>query len=229
MSKSLYKHDRFPPEIIQHAVWLYYRFNLSGRDIEDLLAERGIAVSYESIRLWCIKFGTEFAKRLRRRHQGYGDTFFIDEVFVKIQGKRHYLWRAVNQDGEVVDVFLQSRRDGSAATRFFKRLLRNHGGEPRKIVTDKLRSYGVAHRQLIPEVEHNTEQYANNRAELSHQPTRVRERGMRRFKSTSQAQKFLGVHAAVYNLFNLGRHLVKAAHYRNLRKSAFGCWSAAIV
>ena len=114
MSKrlSLYKRHRFPPEIIQHAVWLYYRFNLSGRDIEDLLAERGIAVSYESIRLWCIKFGTEYAKRLRRRHQGYGDTFFIDEVFVKIQGRQHYLWRAVDQDGEVVDVFLQARRDG---------------------------------------------------------------------------------------------------------------------
>jgi putative transposase len=118
ISKSLYKHHRFPPEIIQHTVWLYYRFNLSGRDIEDLLAERGIAVSYESTRMWCIKFGTEYAKRLRRRHQDYGDTFFIDEVFVKIQGKQHYLWRAVDQDGEVVDVFLQARRDGRAATRY---------------------------------------------------------------------------------------------------------------
>ena len=214
ISKSLYKHHRFPPEIIQHAVWLYYRFNLSGRDIEDLLAERGIAVSYESIRLWCIKFGTEFAKRLRRRHQGYGDTFFIDEVFVRIQGKQHYLWRAVDQDGEVVDVFLQARREGRAETRFFKRLLKAHGGEPRKIVTDKLRSYGVAHRELIPDTIHDTSQYANNRAELSHQPTRVRERGMRRFKSTSQAQRFLSTHAAVYNLFNLGRNLVSAKHYR---------------
>ena len=144
ISKSLYKHHRFPPEIIQHAVWLYYRFSLSGRDFEDLLAERGIVVSYESIRLWCIRFGTEFAKRLRRRHQGYGDTFFIDEVFVKVQGKQHYLWRAVDQDGEVVDVFLQARRDGRAATRFFKRLLKVNGREPRKIVTDKLRSFGFA-------------------------------------------------------------------------------------
>ena len=225
--ESLYKHHRFPPEIIQHAVWLYYRFNLSCHDIEDLLAERGITVSYESIRLWCIKFGSKYAKRLRRRHQGYGDTFFIDEVFVKIQGKQHYLWRAVDQDGEVVDVFLKARRDGRAATRFFKRLLKAHGGEPRKIVTDKLRSYGVAHRELIPDTFHDTSQYANNRAELSHQPTRVRERGMRRFKSVHQAQRFLSTHAAVYNLFNLGRHLVSAKHYRVLRERAFASWKCA--
>lgn len=205
-------------------MWLYYRFNLSHRDIEDLLAERGIAVSYESIRLWCIKFGPKYAKRLKRKHQGYGDTFYIDEVFVKIGGKLQYLWRAVDQDGEVIDVFLQARRDGKAAKRFFKRLLRNNHGEPRKIVTDKLRSYGVAHRELIPDAIHDTSQYANNRAELSHQPTRVRERGMRRFKSSQQVQRFLDVHAAVYNLFNLGRHLVSASHYRDLRQSAFVSW-----
>ena len=139
-------------------------------DIEDLLAERGISVSHESIYLWCIKFGRKFARRLKRNHQGYGDTFFIDEAFVKINGKQHYLWRAVDQDGEVVNVFLQSRRDGRAATRFFKRLLRSHGGEPRKIVTDKLRSNDVAHRELVPEMIHNRSQYANIRAELSHQP-----------------------------------------------------------
>ena len=115
------------------------------------MAERGIDVSYESIRLWCNKFGPKYVKRLKRRHQGFGDTFFIDEVFVKIQGRQQYLWRAVDQDGEVVDVFLQARRDGVAAKRFFKRLLKNHHGEPRKIVTDKLRSYGVAHRELIPD------------------------------------------------------------------------------
>ncbi len=224
----LYKRHRFPPEIIKYSVWLYYRFNLSHRDIEDLLAERGIIVSRESIRLWCIKFGPIYAARLKRRHQGYGDTFFIDEVFVKIQGKQQYLWRAVDQDGEVVDVLLQARRDGKAAKRFFKRLLKAHGGEPRKIVTDKLRSYGVAHRELIPEAIHDTSQYANNRAELSHQPTRVRERGMRRFMSMSQAQRFLGVHAAVYNLFNLGRHLVSANHYRSLRQGAFASWEKAV-
>jgi len=225
---NTYKRHRFPAEIISYAVWLYHRFNLSHRDIEDLLAERGITVSHESIRLWCIKFGTKYARRLKRNHQGYGDTFYIDEVFVKINGKQHYLWRAVDQDGEVVDVYLQARRDGAAAKRFFKRLIRSNQGEPRKIVTDRLRSYGVAHRELIPETIHDTFQYANNRAEQSHEPTRVRERGMRRFKSSSQAQRFLGVHAAVYNLFNLGRHMVSANHYRNLRKGAFNEWSRAV-
>ncbi len=222
-----YKGHRFPPEIIQHAVWLYYRFNLSHRDIEDLLAVRGIVVSYESIRLWCNKFGPKYARRLKRRHQGFGDTFFIDEVFVKIDGKQHYLWRAVDQDGEVVDVYLQSRRDGKAAKRFFRRLLKSHRSEPRKIVTDKLRSYGVAHRELIPDTIHDTSQYANNRAELSHQPTRVRERGMRRFKSTQQAQRFVTVHAAVYKLFNLGRHLVSAKTYKFFRSRAFSSWNCA--
>jgi putative transposase len=137
------------------------------------------------------------------------------------------LWRAVDQDGEVVDVFLQSRRDGDAAKRFFKRLIKSNGGEPRRIVTDKLRSYGVARRDIMPDVIHDTSQYANNRAELSHQPTRVRERGMRRFKSPRQAQRFLSIHAAVYNLFNLGRHLVSAIHYRLLRQGAMLSWRQA--
>ena len=227
--QNIYKRYRFPPEIIQYAVWPYYRFNLSNRDIEDLLAERGINVTYEAIRLWCNRFGPEFATRLRRKHRGYGDTFYIDEVFIKIDGKQHYLWRAVDQDGEVVDVYLQKRRDGDTAKRFFKRLLRKHRDEPRKVVTDKLRSYGVAHRELIPETIHDTPQYANNRAELSHQPTRVRERGMRRFKSVVQAQRFLGVHAAVYNLFNLGRHLISANHYRSSRSRAFASWISVVV
>ena len=225
---NTYKRHRFPPEIISYTVWLYYRFNLSHRDIEDLLAERCITVSYETIRLWCIKFGAKYARRLRRRHQGYGDTFYIDEVFVRINGKQHYLWRAVDQDGEVVDVYIQARRDGSAAKRFFKRLMKSHGTEPRKIVTDKLRSYGVAHRELMQDVIHSTEQYENNRAEQSHEATRARERGMRKFKSVGQAQRFVTTHAAVQNLFNLGRHLVKAQHYRNLRVSAFGEWSRAV-
>jgi putative transposase len=145
-----------------------------------------------------------------------------------LAGKQHYLWRAVDQDGEVVDVYLQAKRDGAAAKRFFKRLLRSLGSEPRKIVTDKLRSYPVAHREIIPEAIHVTDQYANNRAEQSHEPTRVRERGMRRFKSVRQAQRFVSAHAAVYNLFNLGRHLVSANHYRNLRISAFAGWSRAV-
>jgi len=201
---------------------------MSHRDIEDLLAERGIDVTYESIRLWCNKFGPHFAKRLRRKHQGYGDTYFIDEVFVKIDGVQHYLWRAVDQDGEVVDVLLQRRRDGRAAKRFFKRLLKQGGREPRRIVTDKHRSYPVAVREVIPGVIHDTRQYANNRAELSHQPTRVRERGMRRFKSMGQAQRFLGVHAAIYNLYNLGRHLLLAKYYRDLRRGAFTRWSEVV-
>ena len=225
---NTYKRHRFPPDIISYAVWLYFRFNLSHRDIEDLLAERGVIVTRESIRLWCIKFGAIYARRLKRKHRGYGDTFYIDEVFVKINGKQHYLWRAVDQDGDVVDVYLQAKRDGAAAKRFFKRLLRSHGSEPRKIVTDKLRSYGVAHRELIPEAIHSTEHYENNRAEQSHEPTRVRERGMRKFKSVRQAQRFLGAHAAVSKLYNLGRHLVRAEHYRNLRFSAFGEWERAV-
>ena len=218
---NIYKRHRFPPDIMRYAVWLYHRFNLSHKDIEDLLAERRISVSHESIRLWCIKFGPVFARRLRREHRGFGDTFYVDEVFVKIRGKQHYLWRAVDQDGDVVDVFLQDRRDGRAAKRFFRRLIRRHGGEPRKIVADKLGSYRVAHRAWAPDSYHVTDRYANNRAEQSHEATRFRERGMRRFKSTVQAQRFLGVHSAVYNLFNLGRHMVRARDYRDLRHRAF--------
>lgn len=225
---STYKRHRFPSYIISHAAWLYYRFNLSLRDIEDLLAEICIIVTRESIRLWCIKFGALYARRLKRKHRGYGDTFYIDEVFVKINGKQHLLWRAIDQDGEVVDVFLQARRDGAAAERFFGRLLKSHGREPRKIVTDKLRSYGVAHRGLIPETIHSTEQYENNRAEQSHEATRMRERGVRKFKSIRQAQRFATAHAAVQNLFNLGRHLIGAQQYRDLRIGVFGEWNRAV-
>ena len=165
---NTYKRHRSPPEIISYAVWLYYQFSPSHRDIEDLLAERGVTVSHESIRLWCNKFGPIYTRRLKRKRQGYGDTFYIDEVFVKING---------------------------AAKRFFGRIKRSHGAEPRKIVTDKLRSYNVAHGDLIPEAICENTQYANNKAELSHQPTRVRERQMRRFKSSRQAQRFLNAHA----------------------------------
>jgi putative transposase len=148
---KMYKRHGFSPEIIQYAVWLYHRFNLSRRDVEDWIAQRGITVSYEAIRLWCNKFGSIYAQRLRRKHQGYGDTFFSDEVFIKIQGKQHYLWRAVDQDGEAVDVLLQKRRVRKAAKRLVKRLMHKHKGEPRKVVTDKLRGYNAAHRELIPE------------------------------------------------------------------------------
>ena len=171
--------------------------------------------------------GPRYARRLQRQHRGYGDIFLIDEVFVKTQGRQLYLWRAVDQDGEVIDVFLQTRRDGNAAKRFFNRPLKTHRHEPRRIVTDMLGSYGVAHRELIPDSIHDTFRYANNRAELSHQPTRVRERGMRRFKSMRQAQRFLGVHSAVHNLFNLGRHLIPAEHHRLFRQRAFASWEYA--
>jgi len=226
---NIYKRHRFPPDIISYAVWLYFKFNVSHRDIEDLLAERGIIVTYATIRVWCIKFDPKYADRLTIKHRDYGDTFFIDEVFIQIDGKQHYLWRAVDQDGEVIDVFLQSRRDGAAAKRFFNRLLKKHRDEHRKIVTDKLRSYGVAHRDLIPDTIHDTSQYANNRSELSHQPMRVREPGMRRFKSVVQAQRILDVHSAVYNLFNLGRHLISANHYQLSRRRAFASWKSAVV
>jgi len=226
--QSLYRRHRFPPEIIQYAVWLYHRFNLSHRDIEDLLARRGVLVSHESIRLWCNKFGPHYAHRLRRAHRGYGDTVFMDQVFVRIGGRQRYLWRAVDQDGEVVDVLLQERRDAAAARRFFRHVLAHLGGAPRTIVTDKLGSYAVARRELLPGAAHDTRRYANNRAELSHQPTRVRERGMRRFKSMFQAQRFASVHAAVSNLFNLGRRVVTAGHYRALRRGAFASWDRAV-
>jgi putative transposase len=194
-----------------------------------LLARRGILVTHESIRFWCNKFGPQYAHRLRRRHRGYGDTLFIDEVFVRIQGRQRYPWRAVDQDGEVVDVLLQERRrDATSAERFFRHLLTRLGHEPRAIVTDKLGSYAVARRKLLPGTPHDTRRFANNRAELSHQPTRVRERGMRRFKSMFQAQRFVSVHAAVSNLFNLGRHLVAAGHYRTRRHGAFASWDRAV-
>ena len=145
---NTYKRHRFPPDIISYAVWLYYRFNLSHRDIEDLLAERGITVSRELIRLWCIKFGAIYTRRLKRKHSGYGDTIYIDEVSVKSNGKQHYLRRAFDQYGEVVDVFLQAKRDGNAAKRFFKPLLRNHGSETRKIVLSA-RAFGVRGRAVV--------------------------------------------------------------------------------
>ena len=213
-----YRGYRFPPEIISHAVWLYHRFCLSLRDVEDLLAERGIMVTYETIRLWCLQFGPKYARTLKRRQGRLGDTWHLDELFLTIQGRRQYLWRAVDQDGDVIDILLQPHRDRRAAGRFFRRLLKGQGCVPRKMVTDKLRSYAAAHRIIMPSVAHDTSQYANNRAEVSHEPTRQRERGMRRFKSMAQAQRFLSVHGITQNLFRVGRHL--------LRARAFVVWNA---
>mgnify|MGYP003710386085 CR=1 FL=1 len=219
-----YRGYRFPPEIISHAVWLYHRFGLSFRDVEDLLAERGVSVTYESIRQWCLTFGLDYARRLRRRRGRMGDTWHLDEVFVKIQGRQQYLWRAVDEDGDVIDILVQSRRHRRAAIRFFRKLLKGQGCVPRRLITDKLRSYPAACRTVMPSVVHCTDRYANNRAEVSHQPTRERERQMRRFKSAAHAQRFLSVHGPIQNLFRVGRHLLRAVHHRLLRTRAFGVW-----
>src|SRR5712692_10994970 len=215
---------RFPPDIISHAVWLYHRFCLSFRDTEDLLAQRGITVSYEAIRQWCRRFGPAYARILRRRQGRLGDTWHLDELFVHIQGRQQYLWRAVDQDGDVIDILLQPRRDQRAAERFFRKLLRGQKKEPFRIITDKLRSYSAAMRTILGDVAHNTESYANNRAEASHQPTRQRERQMRRFKSAGQAQRFLSLHGVVQNPFRLGRHLLSSTNHRLLRSRSFGVW-----
>ena len=215
---------RFPPEIISHAVWLYHRFCVSFRNVEELLAQRGITVSYEAVRLWCIKFGPEYARRLKRRQGRLGDTWHLDEVFIKIQGERQYLWRAVDQDGDVIDILVQPRRDQKAAKRFFRKLLKGQGRPPWQLVTDKLRSYSAAHREVMPSVVHDTDQYRNNLAEVSHEPTRQRERQMRKFKAPGQAQRFLTVHGLVQNLFRVGRHLLQAHHHRELRDRAFVVW-----
>ena len=217
---------RFPPEIISHAVWLYHRFCLSFRDAEDLLAQRGITVSYETIRHWCQTFGPDYARRLRRRRGRMGDTWYLDELFVNIQGRRQYLWRAVDQDGDVLEILVQPRRDRHAAARFFRKLLKGQGRGPRRLITDKLGSYGAAHRTVMPAVVHSTRQYENNRAEVSHQATRQRERQMRRFKSVGHAQRFLSVHGVVQNLFRMGRHLLRAVHHRLLRTRSFRVWDA---
>ena len=223
-TKQLYRGYRFHPAIISHAVWLYHRFTLSFRDVEDLLAERGIIVSYESIRQWCNLFGPEFARRLRKRQSRLGDTWYLDEVFIKIRGELHYLWRAVDQDGDTIDILVQKRRNKMAAKRFFRKLLKGQNEVPWRIITDKLKSYSAAHREVLPSVPHSTKQYDNNRAEVSHEPTRQRERQMRRFKSTGQAQRFLAVFGVIGNLFRLGRHLMRAIHYREFRSKAFCEW-----
>ena len=219
-----YRGYRFPHEIISHAVWLYHRFCLSFRDVEDLLAQWGITVSYETIRQWCRKFGIEYARTLRRRQGRLGDTWHLDELFVTIQGQRQYLWQAVDQDGDVIDILVQPRRDQRAAERFFRKLLKGQEREPRRLVTDKLSSYEAALRSIMPSVVHDTERYANNRAEVSHEPIRQRERQMRGFKSVAQAQRFWSVHGVIQNLFRVGRHLLRSANHRILRAHSMFVW-----
>jgi putative transposase len=223
-AKQLYHGYRFPPTIISHAVWLYHRFCLSFRDVEDLLAERGIVVSYESIRQWCNRFGPEYARKLKKRQGRYGDTWYLDEVFIKICGELRYLWRAVDQDGDTIDILVQKRRNKAAAKCFFRKLLKGQSQTPWRMITDKLKSYSAAHREVFPSVTHSTEQYENNRAEVSHEPTRQRERQMRQFKSMGHARRFLTVYGVVGNLYRLGRHLTRAIHYREFPSRAFCEW-----
>ncbi len=221
---ATYHSYRFPAAVIQQAVWPYYLFSLSLRDIELILADRGVLVSYETIRRWCVRFGGEFAARLRKRRPKPGDIWHLDEVYLKINGELHYLWRAVDQHGVVLDILVQERRNATAAKRFFKRLLVGLNYQPRKIVTDGLRSYGVAQREILPGVQHRTNRYLNNRAENSHRPTRRRERQMQRFKSPEGAQRFLSAHAMIYGHFRPRRHLMAADQYRCSRGRAFRIW-----
>lgn len=223
-SPNPYRGFRYPVEVIQHAVWLYHCFSLSLRDVELILAARGIVVSYESIREWGLRFGRLFANGLKRRRPRPGDKWYMDEVFIRIRGKQHLLWRAVDQDGVVLDILVQSRRSAKAAKRFFRKLLKGLQYVPRVIVTDKLRSYAVAKREILPGVEHRQSRYLNNRAEVSHQPTRRRERQMQRFKSARHAQRFLSTHSRIHNLFQLRRHRLTATEYRTVRDAAFATW-----
>ena len=219
-----YKRHRYPAAIISHAVWLYHRFSLSFREVEELLAVRGVRISYEAIRQWCIKFPSAYAKNLRKSAGSPSDTWYLDEVFIKIRGKQHYLWRAVDQDHDEIDILVQKRRNKKAALRFFRKLFRKSGIKPLKVVTDKLASYKAALKELSPDTPQCTDQYQNNRAELSHQPTRQRERKMRRFKSMRQSQRFLSFHGLVTNLFRHDRHLMSAENYRFFGDRAFSIW-----
>ena len=216
---------RYPVEIISHCVWLYYRFSLSFRDVFELMLARGVVVSHETIRQWSRKFGQDYANGLRRRGPRPGDTWHLDEVFVKINGVGHYLWRAVAQDGVVLDVLVQRSRDAKAAKKFFHTLLKGLCYAPRVLVTDKVGSYGVAHRELTPGVEHRRSKYLNNRAENSHQPTRQRERAMKRFHSPGQAQRFCSAHGVVSSYFRPGRHLMSGTEWRTQMHERFTVWN----
>ena len=216
---------RFPAEIISHAVWLYFRFSLSYRDVEELMAARGMSVTYETIRQWCQKFGQQYANQLRRRRAQTGDKWHLDEVFLKINGKLHYLWRAVDQHGNVLDILVQSRRNKAAAKKFFRKLLKGCHYVPRVLITDKLGSYAAAKKEILPSVEHRQHKRLNNRAENSHQRTRQRERTMRRFKSAGHAQRFLAAHDPIREHFCPRRHRLGAKRYRVVLQERFAVWN----
>ena len=224
MKKISYAGYRFPPEIIQQAIWLYVRFTLSFRDVEDLLAERGIMVSYETVRRWVNHFGPTIAANLRKRRPKPYTTWHLDEVYLKIDGRMVYLWRAVDAEGEVLDVLVQAKRNKRAALKLMRKLLKKYGFVPDKLVTDDLRSYAAAAGHLGIANRHERGQWRNNRAENSHQPTRRRERKMQGFKSAGSAQRFLSVHAAVQNTFNVQRHLTSARTHRAFRATAMQTW-----
>jgi putative transposase len=222
---STYKGHRFPHQIISHAVWLYFRFSLSYRDVEELLAERGIVVLNETLRQWCLKFGQSYANDLRRRRARPGDKWHLDEVFLNINGKTHYLWRAVDQHGNVLDILVQRHRNKAAAKKFFRKLLKGCQYVPRVLITDKLGSYAAAKTEVMPSVEHRKHKRLNNRAENSHQPTRQREHMMRRFKSAGHAQRFLSAFGPIREHFCPRRHRLKAREYRAERAHRFLIWT----
>ena len=219
-----YKNHRFPAEIISHAVWLYFRFCLSYRDVEELLFARGVTVTYEAIRKWCRKFGQAYANELRHRRPKPGDKWHLDEVFLTINSERYYLWRAVDQDGHILDILVQRRRNKKAAKKFFRKLLTGLTYVPRVIITDKLKSYGAAKQELLPGVEHRQHRYLNNRAENSHQPTRQRERRMQGFKSPGHAQRFLSAYGPIAQHFRPRRHRLSAPSYRHVLAQRFQSW-----
>lgn len=220
-----YKRHRYPAEVISQCVWLYFRFALSFRDVEVMMAERGVVVSYESIRSWCEKFGRQYARKIRRHRGPMGDVWHLDEVYLKIDGEWKYLWRAVDQEGQVLDILVQPKRNKDAAARFFKKLLRDTCQAPREVVTDKLACYIQPCADILPNTEHTRDKGANNRAENSHQPTRQRERRMKRFKSAAQAQRFLSIFSEIGNLFALARHTLSAANHRLLLTKSLDAWA----
>jgi putative transposase len=227
MSKPVsYKRHRFPPEIIAHAVWLYFRFPLSLRLVEEMLLERGIVVSYETVRRWALKFGPDYARRLRRKTPSRRDVLHLDEVVITISGQKHWLWRAVDQDGYVLDEIVQTRRNTTAANCFLRRLLRKQGCPPRRMITDKLGSYAAARRQIMPDVEHRSHKGLNNRAENSHLPFRRRERVMQGFRSPTHLQRFISVFSAARNLFVLPRSHRSALAMRLHRLNAMAEWKS---
>ncbi len=213
---------RLPREIISHAVWLSHRVGVSVRDVDDLLAQRGLTVSYAATRLWCLTVGSVDTRRLTRQQGRLGDIGPLDEGFVTLQGQRRSLWRAVDQAGDVLDSRVQSRRDCRAATRLFRTLLQGKAARPPgRVGTDTLPGDRATHRAVMPSVAQRTDRYAHHRADVSHQPTRYRPRHLRRVNSPGPAQRFLSVHGLVRTRFRGGRHLVRAVHHRERRGRSF--------